>query len=116
MKKKNIVKKSEDFSRIINKKNGLASKYFIINKEVNTDNIPKFGITFVKHIGNAVLRNKLKRKIKSIIDNQKNIYQNSYNYIIIIRKDAILLPYQELEKQLINLFLKLKEKLNEEKK
>ena len=106
MKKKNIVKNKEDFTRIINKKNGYVNKYFIINEEVNNDLIPKFGITFIKNMCNAVNRNKLKRQIKSIIDNNKN-------YIIIIRKDALNKSYKELEDNLISLFNKLKEKKDE---
>ena len=31
MKKKNIVKNSEDFTRIISKKQGVVNNYFIIN-------------------------------------------------------------------------------------
>ena len=116
MKKKNIVKKSTDFDRIIKYKNGTVNNSFIINEELSEDNIVKFGITFVKNIGNAVCRNKLKRQVKSIIDNNKNMYENSKNYIIIIRKGALLLSYQELEKELISLFNKLKEKNNEKNK
>lgn len=110
MKKQNIIKKSEDFNRIITKRNGKSSKYFIINKEKNNSNISKFGITFVKKFGNAVTRNKMKRRVKSIIDNNKKIYQSNQNYIIIIKKDAINLPYEKLSSELINLFAKLKEK------
>ena len=73
MKKINIIKKSDEFSSIIKKRKGVANKYFILNIENNDSNIPKFGITFVKHIGKAVTRNKLKRRTKSIIDN--NIIQ-----------------------------------------
>ena len=120
MKKKNIVKNKEDFTRIINKKNGYVNncfiyynKYFIINEEVNNDLMPKFGITFIKNMCNAVNRNKLKRQIKSIIDNNKNIYENNKNYIIIIRKDALNKSYKELEDNLISLFNKLKEKKDE---
>ena len=113
MKKRNIVKSKVDFTRIINKKNGCVNKYFIINKETNNDLIPKFGITFVKNMCNAVNRNKLKRQIKSIIDNNKNIYENNKNYIIIIRKDALNKSYKELEDNLISLFNKLKEKKDE---
>ena len=87
---------------------GKASKYFIINKETNSENIPKFGITFTKHIGNAVTRNKLKRRIKSIIDNNKQIYQNNQSYIIIAKKQTLDLTYHELEKELIYLFKKIK--------
>ena len=114
MKKKNIVKNKEDFTRIINKKNGYVNKYFIINEEVNNDLMPKFGITFIKNMCNAVNRNKLKRQIKSIIDNNKNIYENNKNYIIIIRKDALNKSYKELEDNLISLFNKLKEKKEED--
>ena len=64
---------------------------------------------------NAVNRNKLKRQIKSIIDNNKNIYENNKNYIIIIRKDALNKSYKELEDNLISLFNKLKEKKDEKK-
>ena len=113
MKKLNIVKKGKDFDRIIKKREGLVNNTFILNIEDNDDNIPKFGITFTKNLCNAVNRNKLKRKIKSIIDNNKNIYQNNKNYIIIIRKGALTKNYQELETELVSLFKKVKEKRNE---
>lgn len=115
MKKKEIIKDSNEFTRIIKKRNGISNNFFIINKEQNDQMITKFGITFVKNIGNAVTRNKLKRQVKSIIDNNKNIYQNNQNYIIIIKKAAIDTTYQELEISLINLFSKIKEKKNEKK-
>ena len=104
MKKINIIKQSKDFDRIIKQRNGKTSKYFIINQEVNNDNKTMFGITFVKHIGNAVTRNKLKRRTKSIIDNNNLMYLNSKNYIIIIKKEATNASYSELEIDLKELF------------
>ena len=108
MKKKNIVKKSEDFNRIIKKRAGKVNKYFIINKEQNNENKNKFGITFTKNIGNAVTRNKIKRRIKSIIDNNENIYDINTTYIVIAKKEVIDLKYSEMEKELVNLFNKIK--------
>lgn len=115
MKKINIIKKNQEFDHIIRKKNGIVNNSFILNIEDNDDNIPKFGITFTKNLCNAVNRNKLKRQIKSIIDNNKNIYQNSKKYIIIIRKGVLGKNYQELETELTSLFKKLKEKEKNEK-
>lgn len=106
MKKAQIVKKSKDFNRIIGKREGKSNNYFIINKEKGSNT--KFGITFTKHIGNAVTRNKLKRRIKSIIDNNKNIYDKNTTYIIIAKKNVLDLKYNEMEKELVNLFNKLK--------
>ena len=108
MKKENIVKKSEDFNRIIKKRAGKASKYFIINKEQNKENKNKFGITFTKNIGNAVTRNKIKRRIKSIIDNNKNIYNKDTTYKEKEKKEVLDLKYSEMEKELVNLFNKIK--------
>ena len=77
MKKTNIIKSNRDFTNIIKKRNGVSNKYFILNIEDNNLNKAMFGITFIKNIGNAVTRNKLKRRVKSIIDNNENIYQNN---------------------------------------
>lgn len=108
MKKINIVKKAEEYSRIIKKRQGISNRYFILNKEDNNENIPKFGITFTKHIGNAVTRNKLKRRIKAIIDTNKNIYEQNKTYVIIAKKTALELNYEQLSKELIYLFNKVK--------
>ena len=112
MKKKNIVKNSKDFNRIIKKRTGKSNNYFIINTESKEDSIPKFGITFTKNIGNAVTRNKLKRRIKSIIDNN-NVYDSDKTYIIIAKKNVLNLNYQQIEKELISLFKKIKGESNE---
>ncbi|MBQ6547206.1 MAG: ribonuclease P protein component [Bacilli bacterium] len=113
MKKENIVQKSKDFDRIIKKRNGKSNNYFIINKEENNENKTKFGITFSKNLGNAVTRNKLKRRIKNIIDQNNKIYEKNSTYIIIAKKDAIYLSYKQLEEELINVFNKIKGDNNE---
>lgn len=84
MKKKEIIKKSNDYTKVINKNNKLKNKYYSLFY-IKSDNT-LFGISIPKKIGNAVIRNKNKRQIKNIIDNNKNNIQNGYNYVIIIRK------------------------------
>ena len=87
---------------------------YTIYHGIKSDNT-LFGISIPKKIGNAVIRNKNKRQIKNIIDNNKNNIQNGYNYVIIIRKEILSLSYQEKEQELINLFKKIGEK-NEKQK
>lgn len=113
MKKKEIIKKSNDYTKVINKNNKLKNKYYSLFY-IKSDNT-LFGISIPKKIGNAVIRNKNKRQIKNIIDNNKNNIQNGYNYVIIIRKEILSLSYQEKEKELIYLFKKIGEK-NEKQK
>ena len=100
MKKKEIIKKSNDYTKVINKNNKLKNKYYSLFY-IKSDNT-LFGISIPKKIGNAVIRN-------------KNNIQNGYNYVIIIRKEILSLSYQEKEQELINLFKKIGEK-NEKQK
>ena len=116
MKKINILKNSRDFDRII--KNNKPYKYmdYIIYLEKNTNDVYKFGLSVGKKIGNAVNRNKVKRQLKSIIDEKD--YQNNFNCIIIVGKGIKARSFQEREKNLLLALNKLgliKEKLDEKK-
>ena len=103
MKKKYIVKYSRDFEKII--KNGFCkkNKYYVIHILENNLKYDRYGISVGKKIGNAVNRNKYKRKMRSIIDNYKKMYNNSKDYIIILRKEALDKPFNLLEKEFFNL-------------
>lgn len=103
MKKKNILKSNRDYNRIIQTKNSINYKDYIIFIE-KTNNIDyHFGFSVGKKIGNAVVRNKIKRQLKNIID--KKSYQNGFNCIIMVKKSILNKNYQEREKNLINLLI-----------
>ena len=98
MKKINIVKKTQDFTRIIKTKKAYVSNSFVIYIERKNQPTYHFGISVSKKIGNAVTRNKLKRQIKSIID--KKDYQNNFNCIIILRKGILSKSFKQKEIEL----------------
>lgn len=106
MKKKNIIKKSLDFDRIIRNNRSYVYKDYIVYVERNNITEYKFGLSVGKKIGNAVIRNKIKRQLKSIID--KNNYEKGFNCIIIVRKGLLDKSYQEKQKDLEELFKKIK--------
>ncbi len=99
MRKLYIVKKEQDFEKII--KNGycLKNKYYVIHGLENNLPYSRYGISVSKKLGNAVFRNKYKRKLRSIIDNYKKVYGNCEDYIIILRKEAIDKPFELLERE-----------------
>ncbi len=68
----------------------------------------RFGISVSKKLGNAVFRNKYKRKIRTIVDNYKKEYLNNKDYIIILRKEALSRNFKELNKDFLELMQKNK--------
>ena len=99
------LNRSKDFLKILNKKR-LNTKYFIIYFDKNLNNLDKYlNISFVmkKKIGNAVKRNKIKRKLKAAVQKiikQKHSIDLSYTYIIFGRntvyKDKFPLVFNEV--------------------
>lgn len=106
MKKKNIIKESREFTEIINNKKRKTNQYYsIYYRPNNTQN--RYGISIPKKTGVAVIRNKIKRQIKNIIDtNEKNIQKN-FDYVIIVRKDILDLDYQTMNQKFIELINKI---------
>ena len=102
MKKIEIIKSSGEYTEIINTSKSKKSKYFSIYYRKN-NNSNRYGITVPKKTGTAVIRNKIKRRIKNIIDNNKKIVHNGYDYVIIIKKWILELTYEEIEKELLKL-------------
>ena len=96
MKKKDIVKNNREFENIIQSGKQVKNNCFIIYYKKNINQKTRFGISVGKKLGNAVYRNKYKRKIRAIIDSNKNDCLKGYDYIIILRGSAKSLKYNEL--------------------
>ena len=105
MKKINIVKSSDEYSRIIKEIQPKRFKGYLVFVEHKQVLNYEFGISVSKKVGNAVVRNRIKRQFKSIID--KNNYQNNFKCIIIIKKEALEKNYHEIEKELNDYFSKI---------
>lgn len=110
MKKQNIIKKNKEFELIIKNRKRLTNNYFNIYYIEEIFN--KYGISVPKkYFKTAVLRNKIKRQLKDIID--KNAVPNGYEYVIIVKEGLINLNYKEIKLEFLNLIYRLKEKKNE---
>ena len=81
------LKHSKEFLKILKKKK-INTKYFIMYFDKNSSNLNKFlNISFVikKNVGNAVTRNKIKRKLKYAvqkISKENKLIDLNYTYVI----------------------------------
>lgn len=103
MKKKDIIKSSEEYTDIINKNKAVKNKYYSIYYQECQKENSRFGITIPKKLGVAVLRNKMKRRVKNIVDHNKNTIQNCYDYVIIVKREVLNLTYAHMQEELLKL-------------
>jgi len=103
MKKGEIIKKKEEFDDIINSTLAKKNLFFIIHSREKKLAKSRYGIAAGTKLGNAVIRNKLKRRVREIINEEKNLFSKDLDYIIIVRKPCIDLKYSETKDKLINL-------------
>jgi len=109
MNKQYRVKKSNEIKKILKEKKFSSNSYFSVYKRNNPETSHfRYAISVGKKLGNAVIRNKLKRQIRAVI-NELNIDLNRNTDVFIIAKVKILdISYQEMLKQLEYLFNKQK--------
>ena len=113
MKKKiSSLSKSEDFRNILKGKK-LANRYFTIffkklvngkNKDLNMSIVTK------KKLGNAVKRNKIKRRLKNIMNlaiKKININYN-YSYLLIAKKTVLEDEYNNIKQTIFTDFQRIK--------
>lgn len=98
MKKINIVKENRDFNRIIKKNRPFKYKDYIIYIDKRDSSVYKFGFSVGKKVGNAVVRNHVKRQLKSIVS--QNDYQNNFDCIIIVGKGILNRSFNEMSDNL----------------
>ena len=106
------LSKNEEFKSILNGKR-ISNKYLtIFFKRLSGKNNKKLNISFVtkKKIGNAVSRNKIKRRLKNIVDEAfKKISINiNYSYLVIAKPTMLNNEYTNIKETLIQSFKRIK--------
>ena len=106
------LSKNEDFKSLLSGKK-LSNKYFtIFFKKLINKNSKNLNISFItkKKIGNAVKRNKIKRRLKNITNDAiKKISINfNYSYLVIAKNKVLSDEYKNIKKTLFANFERIK--------
>ena len=103
---------SNDFIKILKKKK-LNTKYFTIYFDKNLKNFNKYlNISFVmkKKIGNAIKRNKIKRRLRNIVNEavKKVTLKFNYSYLVIAKSTMLNNEYKNIKETLFQDLEKIK--------
>tara|TARA_B100000497_G_C7618440_1_gene371527 strand:- start:642 stop:983 length:342 start_codon:yes stop_codon:yes gene_type:complete len=106
------LSKNEEFKRLLKKKK-VSNKYVtIFFGNLNEKNNKKLNISFVtkKKIGNAVKRNKIKRRLRNIVNEavKKITIKFDYSYLVIAKPTMLNNEYTNIKETLFQEFKKIK--------
>lgn len=96
MKKFETIKLHKEFDDIIHNGSYVKNKLYIIYNKDGKNDFPRFGIAVGKKLGHAVSRNKVKRQVRMIINDNKKLFKNNKDYIIIVKKNVLDVSYKEM--------------------
>ncbi|OLS41365.1 ribonuclease P protein component [Bacillus sp. MRMR6] len=103
MKKELRIKKNKEFQEAFQKGRSFANRQFVVyvlTKENQEDF--RIGLSVSKKIGNAVMRNQIKRYIRQAVFELSDQLTPGLDYVIIARKPLAEMDFFELKKSLIH--------------
>lgn len=101
MKKEFRIKKNQEFQEAFQKGRSFANRQFVVYAlKKEGQNSFRIGLSVSKKIGNAVVRNQIKRYIRQAIFELKDQLYTGNDYVIIARKPAAEMDFFEVKKSL----------------
>ncbi len=114
MKKEKRVKTKQDFQKVIAAKKKISSNIFVIYYLSNDKQESRYGISASKKLGNAVMRVKIRRQVRSMIveiERFENIIH--LDFVIIVRRKFLNNNYHDNLEELKKMLLKIGGMTNE---
>jgi len=106
MKKVNRVRKNEEFQVLIKKGRKKTSASFVMYYAEKKQEQARIGISLSKKIGNAVVRNKIKRQVRMMCQDLISFETFPYDAILIVRHSYKNSSFADNKNILEKLFLK----------
>lgn len=78
--------KRSDFRRTERKGRRVSAKHFIVYARKNPFDSSRLGLTVSRKVGNAVVRNRYKRRVREIFRRNKADIARGYDYVVIVRR------------------------------
>ena len=97
------LKKNRDFQNVYKKGKSFANKYLVMYVLENDTNRNRLGISASKKVGNSVIRHRITRLVRESYRLHENIFNSGLDIVVVARKSAASVGYQEIEEALLYL-------------
>jgi ribonuclease P protein component len=90
-----IIKKQNEFKQIYQKHEKLVGKYFLFFYQKLPEDLFKVGIVISKKVGKAVVRNKIRRRIKSFLQQNPQEIPEKTKLLILAKRNSGKATWQD---------------------
>ena len=98
------IRKRADYLRLQRVRNAKRSPHFVVVCVPGLHEDSRLGITVSRRVGNAVERNRVKRRVREFFRLNRERLQPTQDILVIARVGAKALGYREVEAELRNVF------------
>lgn len=98
MQRKMRLRKKQEFAKVYRHGRSFANTQFVVywRKQTTPGNF-RLGVSASSKLGGAVVRNRIRRRVKEIVRLNAHKLQQAYDLILIVRKPALALDYKQME-------------------
>ena len=107
MKRATTVKENYEFRRIYAKGKSGVSPYLVVYCRPNRRGNNRLGVTVSAKLGHAVVRNRVRRRLREIFRLAQPEMKQGYDIIIVARSRAVTASYRELNAAYLRMCEKL---------
>ena len=101
------LKQNHEFRRLYGKGKSAVSPYFVIYCRKTRRPVSRLGITTGVKLGNAVKRNRARRRIRELYRTHERMVSAGYDIVIVARTRVMFGQYAKLERSFCQLMKKL---------
>ncbi len=98
MRKEQRLRKAKDFAAVRREGRSWSDRLLVLVARPNDLDVTRFGISVGKRVGKAVVRNKVKRRLREAARLTK--VRNGWDLVLIARKDASSADYHRLDRSM----------------
>lgn len=109
LQKKFRLKRREDFKKVFRIGRSTANREFVVYLFSRREPGPiRFGMSVSKRVGNAVVRNRIKRSVKEICRHWTVDMLSNADVVIIVRKPVATMDFKQMKSSLRHVFQRAK--------
>jgi ribonuclease P protein component len=98
-----VLKENRDFRRLYRRGKSCAAPHLAIYCRPNGTQTNRLGITTGTKVGKAVVRNRIRRRVRAIYRLHETELKAGYDIVIVARVRAASATYRQLERDLLQL-------------